>query len=70
MILGRQMLCYGRRISPVELAHRINSISVQNVRDVCYKYLYDRCPAVAGVGPVEQLPDYNRVRSSMYWLRV
>jgi len=25
---------------------------------------------VAAVGPVENLPDYNRIRSSMYWLRV
>ncbi|KAF5279328.1 hypothetical protein FQR65_LT15401 [Abscondita terminalis] len=68
--IGRQMLCYGRRISPNELIHRINSIKAADVREVCYKYIYDRCPAVVGVGPVEQLPDYNRVRSSMYWLRV
>ncbi|XP_973732.1 mitochondrial-processing peptidase subunit beta [Tribolium castaneum] len=68
--IGRQLLCYGRRLPPHELTHRINSITAQNVRDVCYKYLYDRCPAIAAVGPVEQLPDYNRIRSSMYWLRV
>lgn len=68
--IGRQLLCYGRRLPPHELTHRINSITAQNVRDVCFKYLYDRCPAVAAVGPVEQLPDYNRIRSSMYWLRV
>ncbi|KAJ8972449.1 hypothetical protein NQ314_000182 [Rhamnusium bicolor] len=68
--IGRQLLCYGRRLPPHELTHRINSITAQNVRDVCYKYLYDRCPAIAAVGPVEQLPDYTRIRSSMYWLRV
>ncbi|KAJ8958413.1 hypothetical protein NQ318_002195 [Aromia moschata] len=68
--IGRQLLCYGRRLPPHELTHRINSITAQNVRDVCYKYIYDRCPAIAAVGPVEQLPDYNRIRSSMYWLRV
>lgn len=68
--IGRQLLCYGRRLPPHELIHRINSITAQNVRDVCYKYIYDKCPAVAAVGPVEQLPDYARIRSSMYWLRV
>ncbi|XP_017778905.1 PREDICTED: mitochondrial-processing peptidase subunit beta [Nicrophorus vespilloides] len=68
--IGRQMLCYGRRLPPHELVHRIQSITAENVRDVCYKYIYDRCPAVAAVGPVEQLPDYNRVRSAMYWMRV
>ncbi|KAL3272096.1 hypothetical protein HHI36_022558 [Cryptolaemus montrouzieri] len=68
--IGRQFLCYGRRIPPNELTHRINSITAQNVRDVCFKYIYDRCPAVAAVGPIENLPDYTRIRSSMYWLRV
>ncbi|XP_050315867.1 mitochondrial-processing peptidase subunit beta [Anthonomus grandis grandis] len=68
--IGRQLLCYGRRLPPHELTHRINSITARNVRDVMYKYLYDRCPAVAAVGPVENLPDYNRIRSAMYWIRV
>lgn len=68
--VGRQLLCYGRRIPPNELAYRINSITASDVRKVCYKYLYDRCPAVAGVGPVEGLTDYTRIRSGMYWLRV
>ncbi|XP_066144778.1 mitochondrial-processing peptidase subunit beta [Euwallacea fornicatus] len=68
--IGRQLLCYGRRLPPHELIHRISCISARNVRDVMYKYLYDRCPAVAAVGPVEQLPDYARIRSGMYWIRV
>ncbi|KAL1489442.1 hypothetical protein ABEB36_014336 [Hypothenemus hampei] len=68
--IGRQLLCYGRRLPPHELTHRINSITARNVRDVMYKYLYDRCPAIAAVGPVENLPDYNKIRSSMYWIRV
>ncbi|GLH10886.1 hypothetical protein R5R35_013217 [Gryllus longicercus] len=68
--IGRQMLCYNRRIPLHELEARIECVTVQQVRDVCTKYIYDRCPAVAAVGPVENLPDYNRIRSSMYWLRL
>lgn len=68
--IGRQILCYNRRIPLHELEQRIDAVSVGNVRDVAMKYIYDRCPAVAAVGPVENLPDYNRIRSSMYWLRV
>jgi len=68
--IGRQMLCYNRRIPLHELEQRIDAVSVTNVRDVAMKYIYDRCPAVAAVGPVENLPEYNRIRSSMYWLRV
>jgi mitochondrial-processing peptidase subunit beta len=46
------------------------NVTAENIRDVAMKYIYDRCPAVAAVGPVENLPDYVRIRSSMYWLRV
>lgn len=89
--IGRQMLCYNRRIPLHELEKRIDvslsfacamneillnfaclsqSVNAENIREVAMKYIYDRCPAVAAVGPVENLPDYNRIRSSMYWLRV
>ncbi|XP_072946647.1 mitochondrial-processing peptidase subunit beta [Epargyreus clarus] len=68
--IGRQMLCYNRRIPIHELDARIESVSVQDVRDVCYKYLYDRCPVVAAIGPTEALPEYTRIRAGMYWLRV
>ncbi|CAG9796961.1 unnamed protein product [Diatraea saccharalis] len=67
--IGRQMLCYNRRIPIHELDARIESVTAQNVRDVCYKYLFDRCPVVAAVGPCEGLPDYTRIRGGMYWLR-
>ncbi|KAH9364272.1 hypothetical protein HPB48_007001 [Haemaphysalis longicornis] len=67
--IGRQMLCYGRRIPLPELEARIDAVTSQTVRDVCTKYLYDRCPAVAGVGPVEALTDYNQLRSNMYRIR-
>jgi processing peptidase subunit beta len=68
--VGRQLLCYGRRIPLHELEARIDAVTPEDVRDVCKTYIYDQCPAVAAVGPVENLPDYNRIRSSMYWLRV
>ncbi|KAG4079983.1 hypothetical protein HA402_006295 [Bradysia odoriphaga] len=68
--IGRQQLCYNRRIPLHELERRINSVTAQNIRDVGMKYIYDRCPAVAAVGPVENLPDYNRIRASMFWYRL
>ncbi|XP_056293296.1 cytochrome b-c1 complex subunit 1, mitochondrial [Pseudoliparis swirei] len=67
--IGRHTLNYGRRIPLAEWDARIDAVTPKVVRDVCTKYLYDKCPAVVGVGPVEQLPDYNRMRSGMYWLR-
>eukprot|EP00918_Siedleckia_nematoides_P098299 GHVU01215157.1.p1 GENE.GHVU01215157.1~~GHVU01215157.1.p1 ORF type:complete len:479 (+),score=46.86 GHVU01215157.1:26-1462(+) len=67
--IGRQMLTYGRRLPLPELDARIDAVTAEVVRDVCSKYIYDKCPALAAIGPLEQLPDYNRIRSSMYWLR-
>merc|ERR1712083_826744 len=68
--IGRQMLCYGRRMPQHELEARIDAVDAALVKETCYKYIYDRCPAIAAVGPIENLPDYNRVRSGMYWLRL
>jgi len=68
--IGRQMLTYNRRISLPELNKRIDMVDAKMVRDVCTKYIYDKCLVSAGVGPVEGLPDYNRLRSQMYWLRL
>jgi len=67
--IGRQMLCYGRRIPISELEARIDAVDAKNVQDVCRKYIYDKCPAVASIGPIEAMPDYANVRSGMYWLR-
>jgi len=68
--IGRQILCYGRRIPIHEIEARIDAVNAKRIKDVCMKYIYDKCPAIAAIGPIEGLPDYNRVRSSMYWLRV
>ncbi|XP_008318544.1 cytochrome b-c1 complex subunit 1, mitochondrial [Cynoglossus semilaevis] len=67
--IGRHILAYDRRIPLAEWESLIDAVTPETIRFVCSKYIYDKCPAVAAVGPVEQLPDYNRVRSAMYWLR-
>ncbi|XP_058486826.1 cytochrome b-c1 complex subunit 1, mitochondrial [Solea solea] len=67
--IGRHILNYGRRIPLAEWDARIDAVTPRMVRDVCSKYIYDKCLAVAAVGPIEQVPDYNRMRSAMYWLR-
>jgi processing peptidase subunit beta len=67
--IGRHMLTYRQRYTPEMICEMIDSVSAANVREVGKQYIYDQCPAVAGVGPIEQLMDYNRIRSGMYWLR-
>ncbi|CAL1541279.1 unnamed protein product [Lymnaea stagnalis] len=65
--IGRQMLCYNRRIPIDEMEIRLNM--TDTLKEVCTKYIYDKCPAVVGIGPIEALTDYNRLRAGMYWLR-
>lgn len=68
--IGRQMLCYNRRIPLHELEARINSITAKTIHDVGMKYIYNQCPVIAAVGPIENLPDYNVIRADMYRLRL
>jgi len=66
--IGRQMLCYGRRIPIEELQARFDKITPDTVKEVCQKYVYDVCPAMAGIGPIEGLTDYNVLRGGMWSL--
>uniref|UniRef100_A0A8C4IUN3 Mitochondrial-processing peptidase subunit beta n=1 Tax=Dicentrarchus labrax TaxID=13489 RepID=A0A8C4IUN3_DICLA len=67
--IGRQMLCYSRRIPLHELEARIDAIDANTIKDVCTKYIFSKAPAIAAVGPIEQLPDYNQIQSGMFWMR-
>eukprot|EP00128_Syssomonas_multiformis_P004325 Colp12_sorted_trinity150504_noHs@218 len=67
--IGRQMLTFGRRLSPAEIDARIEAIDTKTVREVAGRYLFDQCPAISAVGAIEALPDYNRTRGGMFWLR-
>nr|CAB3264970.1 mitochondrial-processing peptidase subunit beta-like [Phallusia mammillata] len=64
--IGRQMLCYGRRIPWPEIAQRIKQVQVSDVKRVMGKYVWDSCPAVASIGPTESMPDYANIRAKMY----
>jgi processing peptidase subunit beta len=68
--IGRQLLTYGRHMTPYEIDARIEAVTTQAIRDVASRYIYDREIAIASMGPIEALPDYNRIRSSMSWLRI
>ncbi|GAB1289437.1 Mitochondrial-processing peptidase subunit beta [Apodemus speciosus] len=67
--IGRQMLCYNRRIPIPELEARIDAVDAEMVRQVCTKYIYDKSPAIAALGPIERLPDFNQICSNMRWTR-
>lgn len=68
--LGRHMLCYGRRIPLEEMEARIDSVDSDQMRRTLSHYVYDKCPAVASIGPTEAVPDYMVLRDKMWWMRL
>ncbi|ESO02918.1 hypothetical protein HELRODRAFT_185681 [Helobdella robusta] len=64
--IGRQMLCYRRRIPPPELQARIEAVDAKVLKETCMKFIFDKKPALAAVGPIDQLPDYATICSQMY----
>ncbi|KAG0166344.1 Methylmalonate-semialdehyde dehydrogenase [acylating] mitochondrial [Apophysomyces sp. BC1034] len=63
--IGSQVLATGKRLSAEEVKAAIYKISVGDIRKAADKYIFDQEVAVAGVGPVECLTDYTRVRGNM-----
>ncbi|RKP06962.1 Metalloenzyme, LuxS/M16 peptidase-like protein [Thamnocephalis sphaerospora] len=68
--IGRQMLTSGRRQTPAELEQQIENITTSDIKRCANEYLWDREVAVVGFGPIEAMPDYQRIRSMMSWNRV
>ena len=67
--IGRQLLTYGRRMTPAEMFHRIDSITAADIRATAAKFINDQEHALAAVGGIHGLPDYNWIRRHSFWLR-
>ncbi|XP_010258107.1 PREDICTED: probable mitochondrial-processing peptidase subunit beta, mitochondrial [Nelumbo nucifera] len=67
--IGRQLLTYGRRISFAELFARIDAVDASTVKRVANRFIFDKDIAIAAMGPVQGLPDYNWFRRRTYWNR-
>ncbi|KAI9350636.1 Metalloenzyme, LuxS/M16 peptidase-like protein [Obelidium mucronatum] len=63
--IGRQVLVYGKRLTPWEIDGLIEQVTAQDVMRTATKYIYDKEVAVIGYGPVESLQDYSRIRAAM-----
>mmetsp|Transcript_5144 Transcript_5144/g.7119 ORF Transcript_5144/g.7119 Transcript_5144/m.7119 type:complete len:457 (+) Transcript_5144:48-1418(+) len=67
--LGRQMLAYGRKISHAEMFARIDSLTTNDIKNVAKDVVNDQDHALAAIGGIHELPDYNWIRRRSYWLR-
>jgi processing peptidase subunit beta len=67
--IGRQMLTYGRRMHPTEVLARIDAVDENAIKLCANRFFYDTDFALAAIGPIDELPDYNWLRRKTYWLR-
>jgi processing peptidase subunit beta len=67
--IGRQMLMYGRHIHLSELIARIDAVDTAAVKNCAKRFFYDRDFAMASLGPVMELSDYQHMRRRTYWQR-
>ncbi|XP_042416148.1 probable mitochondrial-processing peptidase subunit beta, mitochondrial [Zingiber officinale] len=67
--IGRQLLTYGRRIPVTELFARIDAVDANTVKRVANRFIFDQDVALAAMGPIQGLPDYNWFRRHTYLLR-
>ncbi|XP_045783937.1 cytochrome b-c1 complex subunit 1, mitochondrial-like [Maniola jurtina] len=68
--IGQYIFRAGYRPSIYEQMNAIDNITADTFKSICYKYFYDKCPVIAGIGSTEGLLQYSRTRGWMYWLRV
>ncbi|XP_059452667.1 probable mitochondrial-processing peptidase subunit beta, mitochondrial [Corylus avellana] len=67
--IGRQLLTYSRRIPFAELFARIDAVDASTIKRVANKFIFDKDIAIAAMGPIQGLPDYNWFRRRTYWNR-
>ena len=67
--IGRQLLTYGRVMPKRELIARLEQVTVDDVKQVANRLIYDQDMAIAAMGDTTVLPDYNWFRRRTYWLR-
>lgn len=66
---GSQMLTNGRIMTTAEIMVRIDALTVDDVKSAADKVINDEDHALAAVGPIFELPDYNWIRRRSYWHR-
>lgn len=67
--IGRQLLTYGRRVHPTEVLARVDAVDVAAIKNAATRFFLDRDHALAAMGPIYELPDYDWIRRKSYFLR-
>jgi processing peptidase subunit beta len=60
--IAKNVLSYGRHITPCEYNLRVDAIDGEDVKRVAYKYLHDAEISMASLGPLHGLQDHYHIR--------
>ncbi|KAG8901940.1 hypothetical protein FRB99_004995 [Tulasnella sp. 403] len=63
--IGRQLVTTGRRFSPKQIEMAVNAVTVEEVKRVAQKYLWDKDFSLAAIGRTEGVMDYSRIRADL-----
>ncbi|KAF8321992.1 Metalloenzyme, LuxS/M16 peptidase-like protein [Cantharellus anzutake] len=63
--IGRQLVTSGRRYTPKQIENEVNGVTTEDIKRVAQKYIWDNDIAIAALGRIEGLLDYNRIRADM-----
>jgi processing peptidase subunit beta len=60
--IAKDVLSFGRHITPCEYNLRVDAIDGEDLKRVAYKYLHDAEISIASLGPLHGLPDHYHIR--------
>lgn len=67
--IGRQMLAYGRRMTPAEIFARVDDVDLSALSKAAHAVIHDKDVAVSAYGNIHELPDYTWLRRRTYLFR-
>ena len=67
--MARNVMYNGRDIPLAEMFARVDAVTVDAVNATGLEFIDDNDHAMAAVGPLHGLPDYNWIRRRLVWLR-
>lgn len=69
LTLAKQFMAHGRPVPLAEMFARIDAVDAETIKETAKKFINDEDHALAAVGSIYELPDYNWIRRRSYWLR-
>ena len=67
--IGRQMFTHERRMTLEESFSSVDNVSLEQLKSTAHRFINDEDHALAAVGPIFELPDYNWIRRRSFWHR-